>query len=166
MIRFVHIFNYTDGTSLEDGEKWYLGEHVPAVRKLPGIQRYISWRAIVPPPVPYPSPGAPTPFDQFARRSELWFENYEAWEYAYKQNPSLWMHPSKVAPGFKELEHMFLEVEPQYNLLQDAPPQHYKYMTLPLWWPKGKPEIDETAEIFTDTYCISYRPDLSFADGE
>jgi hypothetical protein len=166
MIRFVHIFNYAEGVSKEDGEKWYLGEHVPQAKKLPGVQRYLSWRAVEPPPIPYPSPGAPTPFDQFVRRSELWFEDLEAGLKALKSNPSLWAPSQKGTPGFGEFECMLLEEEPQYNLLRDAPPQHYKYMTLQLWWPKGKPEVDENAEIFIDSYCIAYSPNVTIAQGE
>ena len=166
MIRFVHIFNYAEGVSKEDGEKWYLGDHVPQAKKLPGVQRYLSWRAVVPPPIPYPSPGAPTPFDQFVRRSELWFEDLEASLKALKSDPSLWAPSDKGTPRFGEFECMFLEEEPQYNLLRDAPPQHYKYMTLQLWWPRGKPEIDENAEIFIDSYCIAYNPNVTIAQGE
>lgn len=165
MIRFVHLFNYPEGVSLDDGEAWYLGEHVPQVRKLPGIVRYRSWRQ-VDVGIPYPGSGSPTPFDQFVRRTELCFEDAETGLEAIRASRSLWIPSREGSPGFREFECMFLEEEPQYNLLRDAPPQHYKYMTLPLWWPKGQPEIDETAPIFINSYCLAYRPDISIADGE
>jgi hypothetical protein len=79
--------------------------------------------------------------------------------------PQLWNPAEGGKPGFGEFECMFLEEEPQLDLLRDAPPQHYKYMTLQLWWPKGVPRIDEE-EIFIDSYAISYAPEISFADGE
>src|ERR1035441_464997 len=42
MIHFVHVFHYPAGVSRADGEKWYLGTHVPAVRKLPRVRRYLG----------------------------------------------------------------------------------------------------------------------------
>ena len=72
MIRFVYFFNYTEGISLEDSETWYLTNHVSAVKELPGITRFRSWKQWDA-GIPYPSPGAPTPFDQFVRRTELCF---------------------------------------------------------------------------------------------
>jgi hypothetical protein len=165
MIRFVHLFNYAEGVSLQDGEAWYLGKHVPQVKKLPGIVRYRSWKQ-VDMGIPYPSPGAPTPFNQFVRRTELCFEDQKQGIRAVMGNPALWTPSGKGVPGFREFESMFLNEEPQYNLLQDAPPQHYKYMALQLWWPKGRPQVDEDEEIFIDSYCILYAPNVSFADGE
>jgi hypothetical protein len=165
MIRFIHHFNYPTGVSRDDGEAWYLGEHVARVRQLPGVVRYRSWRQ-VDVGIPYPSGGAPTPHNQFARRTELCFDNFEAWQSAYKSAPQLWTPATGGRPGFREFECMFLDEEPQYDLLRDAPQQHYKYMTLRLWWPKGEPLADEAEEIFIDSYCFSYAPGISFADGE
>ena len=165
MIRFMHIFNYAEGVSKKDGDAWYLAKHVPQVRKLPGIARYRSWKQWDA-GIPYPGPGAPTPFDQFVRRTELCFSDKEQGIKAVYGNPQLWKPSEKGVPGFREFECMFLEEEPEFNLLQDAPYQHYKYMTLPLWWPKGRPQVDENEEIFIDSYCILYGPGISWADGE
>ena len=165
MIRFVHFFNYAEGVSVEEGESWYLERHVPEARKLPGLVRYCSWRGIDP-GIPYPGSGAPTPFDQFVRRSELIFEDLETGLKAVTAASDLWKPSAEGSPGFREFECMFLEQEPQFNLLRDAPQQQYKYMTMPVWWPKGRPEADETAEIFVDTYCLAYRDDVSVTDGE
>jgi hypothetical protein len=165
MIRFIHLFNYPAGISRADGEKWYLGDHVRAVRSLPGVRRYRSW-AQVDAGIPYPSAGAPTPFDQFVRRTELCFDDYAAWCEAYRSNPGLWTPAHGSGAGFGQFECMFLDEQPQYDLLRDAPPQHYKYMSLQLEWPKGPPEVDDDAEIFIDSYCIRYGPKVSFAQGE
>ena len=165
MIRFVHLFNYAEGVSKEEGEKWYLGEHVPQAKKLSGVVRYRSW-PWVDAGIPYPSPGAPTPFNQFVRRSELCFEDVGAALNALKSSPALWIPSAAGTPGFREFECMLLGEEPEYNMLRDALPQHYKYMTLPLWWPKGAPEVDDNAEIFINSYCISYSPEVTFAIGE
>lgn len=120
MIRFVHVFNYSAGVSRSDGEKWYLGTHVPAVKKLPGMRRYRSWPRVEV-GIPYPSPGAPTPFDQFVRRTELCFDDYDPWRNAYRSNPGLWTPASERTPGFGPFECMFLDEEPQFDLLRDAP---------------------------------------------
>lgn len=165
VIRFVHLFNYPSGVSRADGETWYLGVHVPRVRQLPGVVRYRSWRQ-VDVGIPYPSAGAPSPFDQFVRRTELCFDDLEGWRRAYASGPELWKPAAEGKAGFGEFECMFLNEEPEFDLLRDAPPQHYKYMTLQLWWPRGTPLIDETEEIFIDSYCFFYSPGISFADGE
>jgi len=165
MIRFIHLFNYSEGVSKKDGEAWYLNNHVTEVKNIPGVLKYRSWPCAHV-GIPYPSPGAPTPFDQFVRRSELCFENVEIAVQALKDNAQLWTPAAKGVPGFREFECMLLEEEPEYNLLRDAPHQHYKYMTLPLWWPKGRPEIDEEAEIFVDSYCIGYASHVTISQGE
>jgi hypothetical protein len=165
MIRFIHHFNFPSSVSRADGEAWYLGTHVPRVKNLPGVVRYRSWRQ-VDAGIPYPSAGAPTPHNQFMRRTELCFENLEAWQAAYRSAPQLWNPAAEGKPGFREFECMFLDEEPQFDLLRDAPPQHYKYMTLQLEWPKGRPAIDEDEEIFIDSYCIAYTSKVSIADGE
>lgn len=165
MIRFVYIFNYGKEVSRQSGEEWYLNEHVPRLKSLPGIQRCISWRAIDPPPIPFPSAGAPTPFNQFVRRSELWFDDLDTASAAVRDNYSLWEPARPGEPGFGQVECLFLDEEPQYNLLKDVPAQHYRYITLPLNWPQGAPEVDEDAEIFINTYCISYGK-IGFARAE
>lgn len=165
MVRFVHLFNYAKGVSREEGEAWYLNEHVHQVRRLPGIVRYRSWRQ-VDVGIPYPSAGAPTPFDQFVRRTELCFGDLATALKAVMGNPTLWMPSKEGTPGFREFECMFLDEEPEYDLLRDVPPQQYKYITMPLCWPKGRPEVDETEEIFIDSYCVAWGPPVSIADAE
>ena len=143
----------------------YLGEHVPRARKLPGVVGYRSWPGIDA-GIPYPSAGAPTPHDQFVRRSELQFEDVPSALRALHEAAALFAPSPPGIPGFREFECMLLHEEHEFDLLRDAPQQQYKYMTLPLWWPKGPPEVDDTAEIFIDSYCIAYRPGVTLAAGE
>jgi len=164
MIRFIYHFNYPSGVSRTDGDGWYRGTHTPRARSLPGVRRYRSWPQ-VDVGIPYPSSGAPTPHNQFARRSELCFDSLEAWQHAYRSDPHLWDKASG-GPGFNEFECMLLDEEPEFDLLRDAPPQHYKYMSLQLWWPHGVPEVDDEEEAFIDSYCFFYTPRISRADGE
>ena len=160
MIRFVHHFNYAEGVSREDGEAWYLNEHVARARELPGLVGYVSW-----PQVPV-GLDLPTPHDQFVRRRELHFKDLPAALAAVHGNLDLWAPSRPGAPGFREFECMFMAEKPEYDLLRDVPPQHYKYMTLPMWWPHGQPIVDENIEIFIHTYVFSYRDDIETADAE
>jgi len=48
IVRFIHFFNYPAEITLEAGEKWYFEQHVTAVKKLPGIIRYRTWRGLPP----------------------------------------------------------------------------------------------------------------------
>jgi len=165
MIRFVHLFNYSEGISLEDSEAWYLSEHVPRVRKLPHVVHYRSWRGLDT-PIPYPATGVPAPFYQFVRRSELCFDDLSTCQQALATDPTMWAPSEEGTPGFREFECLLLEEEPQYDLLRDAPQEQYKYMTLPLLWPSGRPQIEDTGDLLVDSYYFSYRPGLSIADGE
>jgi hypothetical protein len=162
MIRFVHFFNYAADVSIDTGEKWYLNDHVPKVKAQSGVLRYLSWRALE----VTPDTRAPAPFDQFVRMSELCFENLEAWKQSGASAPELWRSTKKGFPGFGELECLLLDVEPQYDLMRDVPPQQYKYLTLPLMWPNGVPEIDDTGDLVIDMYFFNYRKDIPVADGE
>ena len=165
MIRFVYHFNYADGVTREEGDAWYLKEHASQARKLPGLVSYLSWPQ-VDVGIPSPGPGFPTPEDQFVRRSELGFEDLSSALAAVNGAPSLWAASEAEVPGFREFECMYLGEEPEYDLLRDVPPQHYKYMTLSMWWPNGQPVIDEHQEIFIHTYVFAYNEDLELADAE
>ena len=72
MIRFVHIFNYAEGMSPDEGEEWYLGKHVPTVRDLPGVKKYISWQASE----QHPGSRNPEGFKRYVRRTDLYFETF------------------------------------------------------------------------------------------
>lgn len=161
----MHLFNYAAGVSESDGEAWYFEKHVSQVKKLPGIVRYRSWKQWEA-RIPYPSPGAPTPFNQFVRRTELCFADMSQALQSVLQNQHLWIPSDQSTPGFREFECMFLNEEPQYDLLRDVPPQHYKYIDTPLWWPQGPPKVDWDEEIFIDSYCLNYRSKIGFQDGE
>jgi hypothetical protein len=168
MIRFVQYFNYSKGVLVDDGEAWYLGKHVPQAKKLPGLKHYYSWRALE-------SPGYMstigrtnplTSLDPFVRRSEMWFEDSKAGQQIVMANSLLWTTSREGIPGFKDFECMFLDEEPQYDLLRDAPPEQYQYITLPIMWSKGRPEVDDTEDFVVYSYFFNYRQDISIADGE
>jgi len=165
MIKFVHFFNYAEGVSIEDGEAWYLGEHVPRAKQLPGVKRYLSWKM-----VPIPDNVKQLQFldtERFMRRSDLWFEDHAAWLEAYKANPGLWTPSQEGVPGFREFDCMLLDEEPQYNLLRNTPPEHYKYIGMPMIWRGGSaPEVEERDDFVIYSYWLFYRPDVSLLDAE
>jgi hypothetical protein len=165
IVRFVHFFNYPEGTSVDDGEKWYFGEHVPQASRLPGLLRYRTWRTR--PPIPLPSPD---PYDRFVRMSEMVFENMEMCRQVMA-NSSLWTPSSEGVPGFREFECMFLDEEPQYDLLRDVPVQQYNKMALPTKYAGGPPahreyHLEDSEDTVIDVYFFNYRDDIPFVEGE
>jgi hypothetical protein len=164
MVRFVHHINYAEGISRDDGDAWYLNEHAPKARDLPGVTAYLSYpqqdQGI---PV---GPGLPTPHDQFVRRSELQFDNIDTALNAINGNLDLWAPSAPGIPGFREVECMFLNEEFEFDLRKDVPFQQYKYMTLPMWWPKGPPVDDETKEHFIHSYSFGYKEEITLANAE
>jgi len=162
MIRFVHIFNYAEGMSPDDGEKWYLGKHVPAVRKLPGVKKYISWQASE----QHPRSRDTEMFKRYVRRTDLYFDTPAEGLRAVQDNTSLWTPPPEGEPGFRESECMFLDEEPQYDFLRDVPIQQYKYMSIPLNFSGGDPEWVDDDDFLYWVYFFNYRTDISIADGK
>lgn len=100
MIRFDHHFNYAEGVTRDQGDDWYLNEHVSRARELPGLVGYVSWPQ-VDVGIPSPGPGFPTPEDQFVRRSELRFEDLSTALAAVHGNPSLWAPSEAEVPGIR-----------------------------------------------------------------
>jgi len=161
LVRFVHFFNYAKGVSIKDGEKWYLEEHVPRVRKLPGVVRYLSWRAEE--PISLPSPDR---YDRFVRRTDLYFKDMDMCLGGTTGNPGLWMASVDGIPGFGEFECLYLEEEPQYDIMRDVPPQQYKYMATPMKISGPAPEFEDSEDVIYDTYFFYYKPEISVVDGE
>lgn len=159
VVRFVHFFNYPEGVSIGDGEKWYFDEHVSAARALPGIVRYRTWYGL--PPIPM---GAPDPYDRFVRMSELVFENMALCQQATIKNASLWISASRGKLGFGEFECVFLDEEPQFDLTKDIPVQQYKYIGFPARYAGGEPVYEDNDDEIMDVYMFNYR--VSVVDGE
>jgi len=160
MIRFVHIFNYAEGMSLGDGEEWYLGKHVPRVRELPGVKKCVSWQAIE----KYPGSIYPEAFKRYVRRTDLYFETLAEGLKAVLGNTKLWTPSLEGEPGFRESECMFLDEEPQYDLMRDVPVQQYKYMGKPLKFSGAEPEWVDDEDFLHWVYFFNYRTDISAAE--
>ncbi|MBI4595295.1 MAG: EthD family reductase [Candidatus Tectomicrobia bacterium] len=78
-VKYVLTFNYPADMTFEEGEKWYLHGLVPLGRKMPGIIRYVTWRAIQ-------LAGEKPP--EFTRLTEVWFQDIEAWQKAMDSEES------------------------------------------------------------------------------
>jgi hypothetical protein len=154
VVRFVHFFNYPQEISPEASEKWYFEQHVPEVKKLPGIIRYRTWRGL--PSIKWYTYD---PWDRFVRMSEIAFENLELCLSATMLNPAPWSDR-----GFREFECAILDEEPQYDLLRDVPVQQYKYASLLPKFAGGEPEYDISDDTFMDIYMFNYKVPL--VDGE
>ncbi|MBV04968.1 MAG: hypothetical protein CL474_03135 [Acidobacteria bacterium] len=159
IVRFVHFFSYPEGVTVEDGEQWYFGEHIPQVKKLSGVTRYRTWRGL--PPISVPSP---YPYDRFVRMSELVFENMAIAQQATLGNTSLWTAASAEEPGFGEFECVFLDEQPQFDLIKDTPVQQYKYAALPLKFSGGEHQYDDEEDAIILVYMFNYC--VPAADGE
>lgn len=158
-VRFVHFFSYPENVTVEEGEQWYLDEHVPRARKLPGITRYRTWRVLPPTRVP-----SPYPFDRFVRMSELVFANMALARQATLGNNRLWSGASTGTPGFGELQSVFLDEQPQFDLTTDVPIQQYKYGALPLKFTGGEHEYEDGEDTLILVYMFNYS--VPIADGE
>ena len=165
MIRFVHVFNYSAGVSRSDGEKWYLGTHVPAVKKLPGMRRYgIIGRGSR---SGFPIPALARPLPSISSCAE---PNCTSTITTYGgtrtgATPVCGRPRANARPDLGRSSACSW-TKSRSSICCATHQQQYKYMTLPLWWPKGRPEVDEDAEIFIDSYCLLYPPTISLTIGE
>lgn len=78
-VKYILTFSYPEGMSFDEGEEWYLRGLVPVARKMPGIIRYVTWKAIQ-------LTGEQPP--GFTRLTEVWFEDITAWQKAMDSEES------------------------------------------------------------------------------
>lgn len=126
MIRWMFLVRYPDGVSVEEGDAWYLGTHVHEARQMPGLRRYRTWALR-----PAPSPGAGRPLEalnRWTRMTELAFDDWDAWSHAVNGapvdfTPAPWAQKQEgTASASYVSETIFIDDEPQYDLLRDPPP--------------------------------------------
>ena len=165
MVRFIYFLRFNEGASDDESSSWYNDHHVPNINRLDGLKTHKSWR-FFDAGIPFPSAGAPTPFDQFDRRVELTFSNLTDAMTAISRASELWVPAKNGVPGIGQIESMFLPEEPQYDLLRDVPPEQYKYMSLPLAWSGERPHVNPQEDFFVNSYCFSYTPKIPFAECE
>lgn len=76
MIKRVFAFKYADGHPVDEMEDWYLDRHTQLAKKMPGIIRYVTYKAI-----PHQDKNL---FAQpkFFRWTEIWWESLESFKQA------------------------------------------------------------------------------------
>lgn len=111
--RYVVALKYPEGASVEEAEKWYLQVHTQEAKKLPGLVRYVSYKAI-------PNSPAPSPW---LRITELWYKDYEAWQKATLGSPIQYTPPPYPVQNRRWFDtvSIFVGDEPELDFLRDRP---------------------------------------------
>ena len=109
-VRVLTAVRYPSGVSVEDGEKWYREVHAREAAKLPGLLRYVSFRAVKDSPLP----------STWIRFDEMWFRDYAAWKRATEFPGFVYTDPPWVANGRPPLETVttFVGVDPDKDFLK------------------------------------------------
>ena len=110
ILRFVWVFRYPDGISVEEGEKWYLDVHVQENKHVPNLKEYYTWKVKEIPERPV----------QYVRLTELWWDSLDIWRQAQAERaklltPAPWGEPPLVC------EPVFIHGKPDYDLMKDIP---------------------------------------------
>jgi len=112
ILRWVCVFKYPKGVSLEEGERWYLDTHAQEAREQPGLLRYVSHRRLEHPELA----------DSWHRMSELWYENEDAWRRAVVDSPPRYTPPPWGGEyPFVHLVSVFARNKPDVDFLKDDP---------------------------------------------
>lgn len=112
ILRWVQVFKYPEGVSLEEGDKWYLGVHSAEAKRQPGLLRYVSHR--VPDDAPFKTP--------WLRVSELWYRDFAAWHEAMSKTATDYTKPRwSAAYPFVDMISTFVSYKPDVDFLRDNP---------------------------------------------
>lgn len=116
IIRWVTVFKYPEGVSVEEGDDWYLNVHAPEVARQVGLKRFFSFKSVEPSHMVGP----------FVRVSELWYENHSAWRRAIIESPPEYTRPDWArwdTYPFLQPDHDFVSTflleRPECNFLRD-----------------------------------------------
>jgi len=98
IFRWLTVFRYPEGVSVEEGEDWYLNVHAPEVMKQPGLTRFFSYKVIAPPVavekvLPAFMHPQSTVSANWHRVSELWYENARGWVDSVIERPPQYTKP-------------------------------------------------------------------------
>jgi hypothetical protein len=108
-LRWLVAVRYPGGVSEQDGERWYLGVHTQEQKRMPGLLRFVSYKAVANSPMASP----------WVRISELWFQDYAAWRAAVLTT-SIQYTPPSWARGNRpwiETASTFIGYEPDMDFL-------------------------------------------------
>jgi hypothetical protein len=98
ILRWITVFRYPEGVSVEKGDNWYINVHAPHVMRQPGLTRFFSYR-VLPSAVPvrkgaskFLHPGSEVS-SNWHRVSEMWFENSNGWVESIIKSPPGYSKP-------------------------------------------------------------------------
>jgi hypothetical protein len=112
ILRWVCVFKYPEGVSVDEGEKWYVHTHSREVAQQPGLLKYVSHRAIEKAPMPSP----------WLRVSELWYEDFDTWRKAViDSSPRYTKPPWGKGEPFVDMASTFVGCKPDVDFLKDNP---------------------------------------------
>lgn len=137
ILRWICVFRYPDGVSVEEGENWYLNVHVPEMMKTPGLNRFFSTKAYISEKSPLPQCDSFMEHDnlffkQWHRVSELWFDNNNGWINGVLTNPPKFTKPEWatsdqypfVIPGSEFISTFILE-KPDNDFVRERTSLYY-----------------------------------------
>jgi hypothetical protein len=115
-LRWLMILRYPEGVSREEGDDWYINTHSKEVCEQSGLKRFFSFHAVEPSSIVGP----------WARVSELWYENHDAWRKAVIESPLQYTKPPWstsgkypfLRPGI-DFVSMFLLERPECDFLRE-----------------------------------------------
>ncbi len=115
-LRWVTVFKYPEGVSVQEGDDWYLNIHAKEVAEQPELKRFFSFSAIEPSSMVGP----------FKRVSELWYANGNAWRKAVVESNRKYTQPAWakydqypfLEPGV-DFVSIFLLERPECDFLRD-----------------------------------------------
>lgn len=116
IIRWVTVFKYPEGVTMDQGDDWYINVHAPEVIKQPGLKRFFSFHAVDP----------TSRVGPFQRVSELWYENHSAWRKNVIESPPEYTPPEwarydryPFLEPDKDFVSTFLLERPECDFLRD-----------------------------------------------
>ena len=136
ILRWVTVFRYPEGVSVDDGDDWFVNVHAPEVMRQPALTRFFSYR-VIPSQVPvrkgvssFLHPRSQVSSD-WHRVSELWYENGNGWVESVLASPPSYSKPawatSDKYPFFLpdvDLAGMFILERPTDDWLREVPPAY------------------------------------------
>lgn len=113
MIKRLFLFNYRPEFCGEAGENWYLEQHTQVAKKMPGIVKYVTYKAVV------NTGRAYTPAPNYCRLTEIWWKDLESVEAAMVSDAgkAAWKDNKWPGGGFKYQEFKSATVANPIDLL-------------------------------------------------
>ncbi|UCE35055.1 MAG: hypothetical protein JSV40_03880 [Deltaproteobacteria bacterium] len=136
ILRWLIVFRYPEGVSLEEGEAWYLHVHAQEVMRQPGLTRFFSYR-ILPSQVSVQEGASTflhprsTVSSNWHRVSEQWYENSNGWVDSVIKSPPVYTRPAWATydryPFFEpevDFASTFILERPSDDWLRHVPPSY------------------------------------------